>query len=156
MDKDWKLPWEGGCRCGEVRFRVTAPPLIAMACHCTGCQRMTASAYSLSLTLNRDGFEVTQGEPVLGGVRAEPKHYHCPSCKSWMFTKPTSLPWMMNLRAALLDDPSWFRPFVEFYRAEGFVWAETAAVHSYATVPASEADFGPLMAAYAAEGARPG
>src|ERR1700677_1914019 len=148
MDKDWKLPWEGGCRCGEVRFRVTAPPLIAMACHCTGCQRMTASAYSLSLTLNRDGFEVTQGERVLGGVRAEPKHYHCPSCKSWMFTKPTSLPWMMNLRAALLDDPSWFRPFVEFYRAEGFVWAETGAVHSYATVPASEADFGPLTAAH--------
>ena len=30
---DWKLPWEGGCRCGEVRFRVTAPPLLSAACH---------------------------------------------------------------------------------------------------------------------------
>jgi hypothetical protein len=34
---DWKLPWDGGCRCGEVRVRVTKPPLLAGACHCTGC-----------------------------------------------------------------------------------------------------------------------
>ncbi len=32
MMDDWKLPWEGGCRCGNVRLRVTAPPLLAMAC----------------------------------------------------------------------------------------------------------------------------
>ena len=34
---------EGGCRCGQVRFRIDGGPLITMACHCTGCQRMTAS-----------------------------------------------------------------------------------------------------------------
>ncbi len=27
-----------------MRFQITAPPLLTMACHCTGCQRMTASA----------------------------------------------------------------------------------------------------------------
>jgi len=31
MDDDWKLPWEGGRRCGEVRFRVTTPPLLVNA-----------------------------------------------------------------------------------------------------------------------------
>ena len=40
---------EGGCRCGRVRLRVEAPPLITMACHCTGCQRMSASAFSLTV-----------------------------------------------------------------------------------------------------------
>ena len=25
--RDWKLPWDGGCRCGKVRFRVSAEPL---------------------------------------------------------------------------------------------------------------------------------
>jgi hypothetical protein len=33
-------PWEGGCLCGQVRVKVSAPPLLTMACHCTGCQRM--------------------------------------------------------------------------------------------------------------------
>ena len=47
MDEGWKLPWNGGCRCGAVRLRVTKPPLLAAACHCTGCQSMSASAFSL-------------------------------------------------------------------------------------------------------------
>ena len=65
---DWKLPWEGGCRCGRVRLRVTEPPLLASACHCTGCQRMSSSAFSLTLTVPSGGFEVTAGEPVVGGL----------------------------------------------------------------------------------------
>ena len=68
---EWKLPWEGGCRCGAVRIRVTKPPLLAMACHCTGCQRMSASAFSLTLTLPADGFAVTRGEPVIGGLQGD-------------------------------------------------------------------------------------
>src|SRR5215213_574415 len=87
MSDSWKLPWEGGCRCGAVRIRVTKPPLLTGACHCTGCQKMTASAYSLTLTLPADGFEVTKGEPVLGGLRGPVSHHHhCPDCLSWIFT----------------------------------------------------------------------
>src|SRR3546814_3083290 len=29
---DWNLPWTGGCRCGKLRFEISAPPLITMAC----------------------------------------------------------------------------------------------------------------------------
>jgi hypothetical protein len=28
---------EGGCACGSVRYRLTAPPLIVHACHCRDC-----------------------------------------------------------------------------------------------------------------------
>ena len=66
---EWKLPWEGGCRCGAVRIRVTRPPMLTGACHCTGCQTMSASAYSLTVTVPADGFEVMKGEPVLGGLK---------------------------------------------------------------------------------------
>ena len=65
---DRDLAQEGGCRCGQVRFRVGGAPLITMACHCTGCQRMTASAYSLSALYPRESLEVVQGEPVIGGL----------------------------------------------------------------------------------------
>ena len=85
---DWKLPWEGGCRCGAVRIRVTKPPLLTAACHCTGCQRMSASAFSLTLSVPADGFEVIEGEPVIGGLHGpQAHHYHCDRCKSWMFTR---------------------------------------------------------------------
>ena len=154
MSDDWKLPWEGGCRCGGVRFRVTSPPILSSACHCAGCQRMTASAFTLSLGLHKDGFEVTKGAPVLGGMRDPPMHYHCPDCKSWMFTRAVEPDWLVNVRTTMLDDHLWARPFVDIYRGEGFPWIATGAKHSYDGAP-GEADWPRLVAEYAAEGARP-
>ena len=71
---------QGECRCGRVRFRVAGEPLMTMACHCTGCQRMTGSAFSLSSLYPADAFQVTAGEPILGGLREETRHFFCPDC----------------------------------------------------------------------------
>ncbi|MBL9107307.1 MAG: GFA family protein [Myxococcales bacterium] len=143
------LPWEGGCRCGQVRLRLTAPPLLTMACHCTGCQRMTASAFSLSVGVPSEGFAVTQGEPVIGGIHGEARHHHCPRCKSWLFTRMPGLDWFVNVRATMLDDASWFAPFIETYTREKLPWAATPAVHSFPGLPAMDA-FPGLIAEYAA------
>jgi hypothetical protein len=136
---DWKLPREGGCRCGQVRFRINAAPIITGACHCTGCQRMSSSAYSLSAAIPAERFEIMQGEPVVGGLHGATKHYFCPHCMSWMFTRPEGFDWFVNIRSTMLDDTSWLAPFMETWRAEGFAWAKTGAVHSYETLPPQEA-----------------
>ncbi|UIK03970.1 GFA family protein [Neorhizobium galegae] len=134
------LPMEGGCRCGRVRLKISAPPILTMACHCTGCQKMSASAFSLSAAIPSQGFAVTQGEPVIGGLHgSDARHYHCPHCKSWMFTKPVGMDWFVNLRPTMLDDAQWFAPFVETYTSEKLPWAATPAVHSYETFPPMEA-----------------
>jgi hypothetical protein len=132
------LPQEGGCRCGQVRFRINAPPLLTMACHCTGCQKMTASAFSLSAAIPSEGFSVTKGEPVLGGLHGATRHYFCPHCMSWMFTRPEGMDWFVNVRATLLDDPSAFTPFVETWTSEKLPWASTPAVHSFEKLPTFE------------------
>ena len=155
MADEWKLPWEGGCRCGELRVRVTKPPLLTGACHCTGCQKMTASAYSLTVTVPADGFEVTKGEPILGGLRGPVSHHHhCPRCLSWVFTRAEGFDWFVNLRASALDDHAWFEPFIELWTDEKLPWASTAARRSYGTMP-DMAEFQASMDAHAAEGARP-
>jgi hypothetical protein len=150
---DWNLPWEGGCRCGGVRIRVTAPPLVTIACHCTGCQRMSSSAFSLSAAIPDEGFEVTQGEPVFGGLHGPTRHYFCPNCMSWMFTRPEGMDWFVNLRPTMLDAPSWFEPLIETFTSERLPWAVTGAVHSYPGVPPLEA-FEGLIDEYAARGPR--
>ena len=149
-----KLPWEGGCRCGRVRFKVSAQPLLTMACHCTGCQRMTASAFSLSVAIPSEGFEVTEGEPVIGGLHGATRHYFCPYCLSWMFTRPEGMDWFVNLRATMLEDASWFTPFIETWTSEKLPWATTPAVHSYAAVPALE-DYEVLLQEYASGAPKP-
>ncbi len=133
------LPAEGGCRCGKVRFRISAAPLLTMACHCRGCQRMSSSAYSLSAAIPTNAFEVTQGEPVIGGLHGADQHYFCEYCMTWMFTRPEGTDAFVNCRATLLDETGWFSPFVETYTSTKLPFAYTGAAHSFAVFPPMEA-----------------
>jgi hypothetical protein len=144
------LPAEGGCRCGRVRLKISAPPLITMACHCTGCQRMSSSAYSLSAAIPAESFAVTEGEPVIGGLHGATRHYFCGHCMTWMFTRPEGIDFFVNLRPTMLDDPGWFSPFIETFTSEKLPWATTAAAHSYETFPPFE-DYEGLVKDYAAQ-----
>ncbi|MDI1446678.1 GFA family protein [Polyangium sp. 6x1] len=146
--KDWKLPWEGGCRCGQVRLKITAPPLLTLACHCKGCQRMSASAFSLGMLLPSDGFQVTQGEPVIGGLHGAVRHFFCPHCMSWMWNRPPGVETIVIVRPTMLDDPSWFWPFLETCTREKLPWASTPAVHGFEGFP-DPADYGRLMKEFA-------
>ena len=73
---------------------------------------------------------------------------------SWMFTRPEGLDWLVNMRPTMLDDPSWYTPFIETWTSEKLPWATTAAVHSFAALPAVE-EFEGLTRDFAAQ-AEPG
>lgn len=133
------LPIQGECRCGKVSIRIDAVPILTMACHCTGCQRMSSSAYSLSALIPHEGFSVTRGDPVIGGLRGgEVRHFFCPDCMSWMFTRFDDPMPFVNVRPTMLEDCSWFEPFVETYTSEKLPWATTPATHSFEKFPPPE------------------
>jgi hypothetical protein len=100
---------------------------------------MTASAFSLSVLVPAEGFELTKGEPVIGGLHGpDLHHYCCGHCMSWMYTRSDRLPGLVNLRVTMLDDPQWFVPFIETYTSEKLPWATTPAVHSFERFPPFE------------------
>lgn len=144
-----ELPLEGSCRCGRVRLRISKAPLLTMACHCTGCQKMSSSAYSLSAAIPADGFEVIEGEPVVGGLHGGTRHFFCDHCMTWMFTRPEGVDFFVNLRPTMLDDTSWFEPFIETYTSEKLPFAATSARHSYPKFPDMQ-DYEGLIRDYAA------
>lgn len=142
------LPWDGGCRCDRLRVRVTMPPLLSAACHCHGCQRMSASAFSLTLILPISGFEVLQGEPVVGGLQGvDAQHMFCDHCKTWVFTRAEQFG-VVNLRPTMLDAASWFVPYIETYVSTKLAWATTPAFQSFDEFPPMES-YVQLMADYA-------
>jgi len=152
---EWKLPWSAQCLCGQVKRRVSAPPLVAMACHCKGCQRLTSGAYSLTLMLPGDGFEVLEGETEPGALRrSESRHHYCVQCKSWLYTTAPSLGGLVNFRPTMLDDASWVQPYVESYVSEKLPGVVTGATHSFAQFPPPE-KYQELMAGFARDGAKP-
>lgn len=133
--KRLNLPLDGACRCGRVKIRISAPPMLTMACHCTGCQKMSSSAYSLSAAIPADGFEVTEGEPVIGGLHGASRHYFCGHCMTWMFTRPDGIDFFVNVRPTMLDDPKWVVPHVETHLNEKLPWVTAVARRSYDTLP---------------------
>ena len=150
-----KLPMQGSCRCERVQIRVTKAPLVTGACHCNGCQRMSSSAFSLTAIFPADAFEVTKGEPVIGGLHGpDAHHFFCAHCMTWMFTRPVAAPHIVNVRPSMFDDHAWFSPFLETFTSERLSWAITPAKHSYATFPPMES-YAALLAEYAQNGARP-
>jgi hypothetical protein len=106
---DFPLPLEGGCFCGQVRYRITQPPRFAMACHCTDCQQMTASAFSLGLVVPREGLALTGAEPRgvakvadSGGFSTR---YVCPACATWTHTEPAmrrKCRWYARVRSTIV------------------------------------------------------
>ena len=120
-----------------------------MACHCTGCQRMTGGAYSVSSFYPADRFKVTRGETVRGGMKTGPDHEFCPECMSWMFTTAKEIEGFVNVRSTMFDDAAQHRPYVEMFLAEGLPGAASGAVRSYERFP-EEREFPVLIAEYAA------
>lgn len=147
-DGDQDVVGNGGCRCGRVRFAVSGSPLFSSACHCTGCQRMSSSAFSLSSGYPSDAFEVVTGEPVIGGLHGPTRHYFCGYCMSWMFTRPDGMDEFVNVRTTMLDAPPTEPPFIETFTNESLPWANTGATHSFETFPPMES-FGALMEEFA-------
>lgn len=126
---------QGSCRCGQVTFTLSSRPLITMACHCTGCQKMTASAFSLSSLFPSSAFSLTAGTAVVGGLHGSTRHFFCGHCMSWLFTRPEGLDDFVNVRATLLEDARSYQPFLETWTEEKLPWASTGATHSFGRFP---------------------
>ena len=133
--------------CGQVRVRISLAPIMIAACHCSGCQKLSASAFSLTALIPSAGFEVIKGEPVLGALHGPSGYFYCPNCLNWLFTRPAGMAFV-NVRPTLFEVAAWTTPYIETGVSEKLAWATTAAIHSFERYPEAS-DFGPLMQDYA-------
>jgi hypothetical protein len=58
-----RLPQTGGCQCGKVRYAIMEEPQSVYTCHCTACQRLTSSAFSMGLVVTETAFRLSGVEP---------------------------------------------------------------------------------------------
>lgn len=129
-------------------MRVSIAPIITMACHCTGCQKLSASAFSLTAMVPVDGFEVIAGRTQIGALHGDNPYHYCPNCLNWLYTALASAPFV-NVRPGLFNVPEWSTPFIETYVREQLPWATTPAKHSFNRFPEPH-EYEALMAEFAA------
>lgn len=54
--------YQGGCLCGQVRYRIRGPFHQFHQCHCSRCRRFSGAAYAANLVAAADSLEWLQGE----------------------------------------------------------------------------------------------
>ncbi len=114
----------GGCGCGAVRFEVTAPPVSAIYCHCTRCQRRTGTASSINARLEPGSFQITSGEDRLRSW-APPEgaeKYFCADCGSALFSRSHGEPQRVGVRLGAFDKDPGVRPSAHQFVAYASPW----------------------------------
>jgi hypothetical protein len=116
---------EGGCACGEVRYRLASEPLVVHCCHCSNCQRQTGSAFVINVLIETDRVEVTAGEPRAVDVPRDDGSpqtiFRCPTCQVAVFSQYTH-PGFRFVRAGTLDDPGAVSPDVHIFTRSKVPW----------------------------------
>ena len=56
---------DGACQCGKITYEAEIDPQDVSICHCTDCQRLTGTAYRVTVSTQRGQFQITSGEPKL-------------------------------------------------------------------------------------------
>lgn len=128
---------EGGCNCGQVRYRIDAKPVVVAQCHCRNCQRQSGSAFSVNLMVKADGVTTTgelttyedrdtySGNPVY--------RRFCGTCGSPIFSELSAGNGMIIVKVGTLDDPSQLTPAVSVWTSTKWPWVDIPeGQHSFA------------------------
>lgn len=125
------FPVEGGCQCGAVRYRLTAPPLSVYRCHCKDCQRFSGAAYSMSMVIATEALEVIAGAVAVYEKRADSgriaQMHGCGNCGTRLWNASQLAPQTLVLKPGTLDDLSWAEPVGNIWTASRAPWIEIAS-----------------------------
>jgi hypothetical protein len=119
------VPREGGCACGEVRYRLASDPLFTHCCHCLNCQRQTGSAFVINLLIETNRVQLLAGDPQLVAVPRDDGSkqtiFRCPTCQVAVFSQ-YGRPDLRFVRGGTLDDPSAVMPDVHIFTRSKLPW----------------------------------
>jgi hypothetical protein len=116
---------EGGCACGQVRYRLTSDPLFIHCCHCLNCQRQTGSAFVINLLIEADRVELLGRAPQAVDVPRDDgstqQIFRCPTCRVAVYSE-YGRPEVRFVRAGTLDEPRDVTPDVHIFTKSKVGW----------------------------------
>lgn len=104
----------GGCACGALRYAIPGQPVVQTLCQCRDCQRRSGSGHSAWAVFAAAPQDVVTGPASHWSVRAESgmekRHGFCPYCGAPVYLAFPTMPGLIAVPAASLDDPAGFVP----------------------------------------------
>ena len=127
MTTDDQGPFDGGCTCRTVRYRLTSRPLFVHCCHCRWCQRETGASYALNAMIESDCVQLLSGEldvvhtPSNSGKGQ--KIARCPVCRIAVWSNYAGAGDAVRfVRVGTLDEPDRLPPDIHIFTASKQQW----------------------------------
>ena len=103
---------EGGCACGDVRYRTVGEPVLATVCHCRYCQKRTGSAFSEPVMFRVEQVEFSGRSRTIYEHRSDEsgrwlRMEFCPHCGTTVSWTAQRRPGMRGISGGTFDDPDW-------------------------------------------------
>ena len=134
------FPLDGGCDCGQVRYRVMTAPLFVNCCHCRWCQRETGASFALNAMIEADRIALLAGVPELvstpSASGAGQQIARCPQCHIALWSHYAGAGNQISfVRVGTLDTPDALPPDVHIFTDSKQPWVilppGTPAVPAY-------------------------
>jgi hypothetical protein len=125
VQRDDEYPVDGACQCGQINYKITSPPLWVGVCHCTECQKLSASAFSITLVFASKSFEV-EGELKHWERSSASGHrniaHFCPTCGNRIYHTNPDQPEIIRLKGGTLSNTKIIRPSAHTWVREKQDW----------------------------------
>ena len=121
----------GSCHCRAVRYEARVDPDRTAICHCTDCQKLTGSAYRVSVLAQDGSFRLLAGEPRIyvkrGDNGARRAQAFCADCGSPLYTYDADRPATIGLRVGCIDERQALVPRRQKWCRSALGWTQSLA-----------------------------
>jgi hypothetical protein len=112
---------EGGCYCGNLRYRAKGETMLKAQCHCRECQYISGGAPNMFMLMPVDGFSYTKGTPkqfTRSDLESAVTREFCAECGTHLLTRRPGLPAVI-LKIGTLDEPELYgAPKIAIYTCD--------------------------------------
>ena len=113
---------EGGCLCGEVRYRCAAPDRPATYCHCTSCRRAAGAHAVAWFTVPASSLVYLREQPAIYRSSAPVQRGFCARCGTQLTYRNERWPDDVDITIGSLDEPDRVAPAAHIWMEDAARW----------------------------------
>lgn len=117
---------DGACHCGNITYEAEIDPGKVGLCHCTDCQTLSGSAFTIFVPAPIEGFRLLTGQPRIyvktaesGSKRAQA---FCPECGSRLYASAVTDPKTLNIRVGTARQRRELEPRAQLWCRSALEW----------------------------------
>lgn len=120
-----KSRFEGGCLCGEVRYKASTEPVLTVHCCCKDCQKIGGTAHATHSVVPAEAFQIMGKTKIYEKIADSGNlivRRFCPLCGSALYHTRQGLEGQVVIRTSTLDEPENLTPEKVIYVSSAVSW----------------------------------